>query len=155
MGIRFMIYLDDILVMGASYEEAIRHLHLIADLLTSVGFLVNYEKSVFSPSQYLESLGLDIDTRNLTLSLPLTVESILALCNSLIDSDLVQLRNFSRLLGNFSWSIPTVPFSQGHSRLLQQFYIRSMHRYLMHHDLNQQISLLPGARLDIQWVDHL
>jgi hypothetical protein len=26
---------------------------------------------------------------------------------------------------------------------------------LMHHDLNQQISLLPGARLDIQWVDHL
>ncbi|EFX65887.1 hypothetical protein DAPPUDRAFT_264075 [Daphnia pulex] len=33
-------FLHDILVMGASPEEAIRHLHLIIELLTSVGFLV-------------------------------------------------------------------------------------------------------------------
>jgi hypothetical protein len=49
MGIRFIIYLDDILVMGASPKEAIRHLHLIIDLLTSVGFLVNYGKISFFP----------------------------------------------------------------------------------------------------------
>jgi hypothetical protein len=105
MSIRFIIYLDDILVMGASPEEAIRHLHLIIDLLTSVGFLVNYEKSVFSPSQFLEFLGLD--TRNLTLSLPLPkVESILALCNSLLGSDLVQLRNPAKLLEMFRGPFP-------------------------------------------------
>lgn len=128
MGIRLIIYLDDILVMGESPEEAVRHLNLIIDLLTSVGFLINYKKSVFSPSQFLELFGLDIDTRNLTLSLPLAkVDSFISLCNSLLDNDLVQLRNVAKLLGNFSWSIPTVPFAQGHSKLLQQFYIRLMH----------------------------
>lgn len=61
----------------------------------------------FFPSQFLEFLGLDIDTRNLKLSLPLTkVESILAQCNSLLDSDLVQLRNIARLLGNFHGPFP-------------------------------------------------
>ncbi len=33
MGIRLIIYLDDILIMVASREEAVRHLRIVADLL--------------------------------------------------------------------------------------------------------------------------
>lgn len=78
----------------------------------------------------MEFLGLDIDTRNLQnliLSLPpVKVESIVTLCSSLLSQNQVQLRGIAKVLGYFSWSIPTVSFAQGHSRRLQHFNIRSL-----------------------------
>ncbi|KZR97528.1 Uncharacterized protein APZ42_007543, partial [Daphnia magna] len=154
LGIRLIIYLDDILILGSSHDEASRHLKVTIDLLQSVGFLISWEKSVLFPAQTIEFLGLNIDSRVLTLSLPpAKVDSIIALCDSLLKADQVKLRDIAKILGNFSWSIPTVPFAQGHSRLLQQFYIRSMH---YSRDLNQLVTLSPEACLDLQWwVDHL
>ena len=154
MGIRLIVYLDDILIMGTSEDEAKRHLNATIELLQSVGFLISWEKSVLIPSQTMEFLGLEIDTRILTLSLPSAkVDSIISLCNFLLRQSQVKLRDIAKVLGNFSWSIPTVPFAQGHSRLLQHFYIRSMR---FSHDLNKLVSLPPEARLDLQWwVSHL
>ena len=154
MGIRLIIYLDDFLIMASSPQEAISHLKVVIELLQFAGFLISWEKSVLSPSQTLEFLGINIDTRALTLSLPpIKVESIIALCNALLDQNQVTLRDIARVLGHFSWSIATVPFAQGHSRLLQQFFIKSMH---FSRDLSNRVSLSPEARLDLRWwVDHL
>ncbi|KZS04654.1 Uncharacterized protein APZ42_032360 [Daphnia magna] len=154
LGIRLIIYLDDILIMGSSHDEASRHLKVTIDLLQSVGFLISWEKSVLFPAQTIEFLGLNIDSRISTISLPpAKVDSIIALCYSLLRADQVKLRDIAKILGNFSWSIPTVPFAQGHSRLLQQFYIWSMH---YSRDLSQLVTLSPEACLDLQWwVDHL
>jgi hypothetical protein len=50
MGIRFIIYLDDILIMGESPEEVQRHLKIVTELFISVGFIINWAKSEVSPS---------------------------------------------------------------------------------------------------------
>ena len=71
LGIRIIIiYFDDILIMGSSCEETIDHARITIDLLQSVGFLISWEKSVLFPSQTIEYIGLDIDSRVLTLALP-------------------------------------------------------------------------------------
>jgi hypothetical protein len=90
----------------------------------------------------------------LTLALPPSkVDSIIGLCESLLKAVEVKLRDIAKVLGNFSWSIHMVPFAQGHSRLLQQFYIRSIHRS---RDLNKFVTLCPEACLDLKWwVNHL
>jgi hypothetical protein len=135
--------------MGESPEEVQRHLKIVTELFISVGFIINWAKSEVSPTQVIEFLGLQVDTLALSFSLPETkVESIIASCVSLLNQNLVKLRDLASVLGNFSWAIPTVPFAQGHCRLLQKFYIRSV-RYF--EDLNKTVVLPTEARADLEW----
>ena len=69
-GIRLVIYLDDIIFMNESREGVISDVSTAIDLLTGLGFLVNWEKSVLLPSQSLEYLGLLVDSVALSLALP-------------------------------------------------------------------------------------
>ena len=51
LGIRCVIYLDDILIMNQDKELARQQTWAAIDLLESLGFLVNYNKSVLDPVQ--------------------------------------------------------------------------------------------------------
>ena len=57
LGIRSILYLDDMLIMSKSKEEAREHLATAVELLVAVGFIINLKKSVLSPTQELEFLG--------------------------------------------------------------------------------------------------
>ena len=70
MGIRCVVYLDDLLIMCQDKEEAVRQTWEAIDLLESLGFLVNYRKSVTSPVQELIFLGFVINSVTKTMRLP-------------------------------------------------------------------------------------
>ena len=53
MGIRLLIYLDDILIMSETKELAQVHTTMTVNLLSSQGFVINEEKSVFEPTREL------------------------------------------------------------------------------------------------------
>lgn len=57
-GIRLVIYLDDILVLNESSLGLQEDIGTITEQLQSLGFLVNWEKSIVDPTQVLEYLGL-------------------------------------------------------------------------------------------------
>jgi len=69
-GIRIIIYIDNMLVLAESRESAMEHLEVLTFLLEALGFIINKEKSVLSPAQELEFLGLVIDSLRLQLKLP-------------------------------------------------------------------------------------
>ena len=56
-GIRFIIYLDDILIMASSVELVKQHKQITIRLLESLGFLINYDKSMLIPTQKIQFLG--------------------------------------------------------------------------------------------------
>ena len=124
LGIRLVIYLDDLIILSDSKEGALRDLDITVGLLTSLGFLVNWDKSVLDPSRSIEFLGLLLDSVSLSLALPPEkVSSLLSLCRRALDKGFVSLHDLSSLLGSFSWAIPTVPFAHAHYRNLQSFFI--------------------------------
>ena len=47
-GIRLVIYLDDILVLNESKEGLVADVNTVLELLQSLGFLLNWEKSIIS-----------------------------------------------------------------------------------------------------------
>lgn len=51
MGIRLIIYLDDILIMTESRALAQKHTAKVVNLLTSLRFVINNDKSIFKPTQ--------------------------------------------------------------------------------------------------------
>lgn len=68
-GIRIVVYLDDLLILAQSAEEAAQHRDLTLRLLMSLGWLINGKKSVLTPAQRMTYLGVEIDSNNMTFSL--------------------------------------------------------------------------------------
>lgn len=68
-GLRLIIYLDNILLLNTKAEGAELYYTSAVSLLEEFGLLINLEKSVGSPRQVLEFLGLIVNSRYLSLSL--------------------------------------------------------------------------------------
>ena len=75
-GMCLIIYLNDLLIAAGTYTDCLNHTKQVISLLESLGFRINYEKSVIIPTQKLEYLGIIIDTTSMTLALPLKKKSV-------------------------------------------------------------------------------
>lgn len=113
-------------------------------------FVINCVKSELNPSQNLEYLGMIINSNLLSLALPEgKVDAILKLCLDSLwsgKSGWVSFRDLTKIVGNYSCVLPTVPFVEGHLRKLQSFYISPFHE-----DMDRSVCLTPEARADLLW----
>ena len=101
-GIRLIIYLDDILIMASSVELVKQHKQITIRLLESLGFLINYDKSMVIPTQKIQFLGLLIDSTQMLFILPETkTTSIRKACQQLVNKQrpIATIREISRVLG--------------------------------------------------------
>lgn len=150
LGIRLVLYLDDMLIMNESREGALNDLRTAVSLLVELGFLIKWEKSVTDLVQVIEFLGLTFDSVNGLLTLPERKTSeVISLCKRALAAPLVKLRDVSSIMGHFAWAIPTVPFAQVHYRCLQRFYISQTRR--CDGDLSVRVALPDDARADLLW----
>ena len=69
-GIRLVIYLDDMAIISSSRELSSQEGAIVVQILESLGFIINREKSVLIPSQKIVFLGYVIDSLAMTVSLP-------------------------------------------------------------------------------------
>ena len=126
-GIRLIIYLDDILLMNSCSLALQDNLRETVQLLISLGFIVNWEKSVCSPTQRIEYLGLTINSRELSFALPQSkLLSIAQQCQAILRSNHCVLRSLASILGLLSWSVSAVPFAQAHFRAIQALFITTL-----------------------------
>ena len=65
-----MFYLDDSLLMGASFDECKENTIITAELLSKAGFILNHEKSVVIPTQEIQFLGFILNSEDMTISFP-------------------------------------------------------------------------------------
>ena len=95
--------------MSESREKALEHTTVTVNLLSSLGFVVNEDKSVFQPTHELEFLGFLVNSVTMSLYLPkVKVKGIKKDCQRLIDNPSVSIRALSRLVGKLSPSIQAV-----------------------------------------------
>ena len=153
-GIRMIIYLDDLLFMNSTEKGLRQDMATVRYLLENLGFVINLEKSVFTPSQKLEFLGFIINTIDMNLLLPDDkVMSIKSLCMTLLEQKVVSVWDLSQLIGKLTASIQAVFPAPLHYRHLQN---------LKHQGLakgggyDSCLSLSREAREEIQWwIVHL
>jgi len=70
LGLRTVIYLDDILIMTEGREVLQQQVQQMITLLEQLGFTVNRMKSVLEPSHFSMYLGLMVDATLMELLLP-------------------------------------------------------------------------------------
>lgn len=149
-GIRLIIYLDDILILNQSRESLEGQLVVVSNLLDSLGYIINKDKSHTIPTQEIEFLGLLIDSTSVSLKLTdAKQDAIIKWCKDAIKKDSLSLREIASVLGRFIWAVWAIPFSQAHYRNIQNSYINGLR--LDNEELKSKISLNRGAREDLSW----
>ena len=70
LGMRLIVYIDDILILAESRDKARDHAMGLVYLLENLGFAVSKAKCQLEPTQNIEFLGFTVDSLKRELSLP-------------------------------------------------------------------------------------
>lgn len=150
MGLRLVVYLDNILPLYERVRRGVtkRRSCCSFSIPHTLGFIINFEKSVFQPQKVLKYLGMLVNTESLSLALTADKNGKLtALCLSLLRRESPPLRDVATLLGHFSWAIAAVQYSQVSCRGLQHFL--NLHSSLG--SLESKFNQTPEAIADFKW----
>ena len=68
-GVRIASYIDDWLICACTEVEAQQHTNMVVSHVTSLGFSVNYAKSVLIPARSIDFIGMTLDSTTFTARL--------------------------------------------------------------------------------------
>ena len=149
-GFRMIIYIDDILVMAESATLVRQHLEVLVHLLQCLSFLINFEKSVMSPTQELEFLGMVVNTNTLIVSLPADkIRQIRSEATRIFNMASLSACLLSHFLGKLNAATQAVAPAPLFFRYLQQ----DLHSTLAHgnQDYETLLSLSCQAKEELVW----
>jgi hypothetical protein len=105
-GVRVVIYLDDMLFLNQDRKGLLEDVEMAVELLLSLGFLINWDKSLIEPCHSLEYLGMVIDAQSLSFILPEEKRmKTRKLCVQALGRNGIKLRDLAKVMGNFAWAI--------------------------------------------------
>ena len=153
IGIRLLIYLDDMLIMHQE-RDTLRHLvGLITQLLQALGLVVNNDKSILDPSHSLEFLVFSINTVLMQIHLPREkMRKLEQEARSLLTHKLVSVRELASFIGKASGAIQIAPL---HYRALQRMVNTVIPFFQSQEEIQRKystvLSLTAGAQEDLTW----
>lgn len=111
-----IVYLDDFLVVGDSYDECRATMMELLGLLRRLGFAINYKK-VEGPKQCLTFLGIQLDVSNMTLSLPVDrIRDLRDFLERTVALKKMTKRQLMSLAGKLNWATQVVYGGRFHLR---------------------------------------
>ena len=127
-GVRMILYLDDFLILGSTYQEVQSHTAMAVSLLESLGFTVNLEKSCLIPTQIITFLGFVIISTVEALNLPQEkVVKVTSLCLKTKVTRTMPARQIASVLDTLESCRPAMWQVPLHFRHLQIRMIQALH----------------------------
>lgn len=153
-NIKIVLHLDDGLAMAESFEECQRISSFIKSSLEDAGLLINQEKSIFSPVQDIEWLGIRWNLVRFSISIPerriQDVESTIV--KFLSDLPKVSARALARVAGKI---ISLQPVFGNICRLMTRYcYIEIVFRVSWDNTLNFKFAIKSINELKF-WLIHV
>ncbi|XP_067359029.1 uncharacterized protein [Channa argus] len=124
-GMRVLFYLDDLLLLAPSREQALLQMVDLVTHLSSLGFTINWRKSSPFPAQSIIFLGVELDVPIMRARLSQERrETLLAMLHRLTPRRVVTVHSVMRLLGMMAAALSVVPLGLLHMRRLQRWFSR-------------------------------
>ena len=104
MGFKISIYIDDMIITHEYPHTLSYQLNFVIELFKRLGFSINFDKSMLSPTQCIQHLGFLVDSRKLDISLPQSKkENVVDLSWKLLNlSGKVSIRQVARVIGCYN-----------------------------------------------------
>ena len=150
LGYVSAIYLDDILLFGNTYEECRQNFLITSNLLKKLGFIINEEKTVSTPSQKCVWLGLEFNSRNMTLNL--TEErklKMLSLITKFSKLNTVKVREFAQFIGSLISCCVAIEYSWLYTKAFEREKIISLEKNYGNYDA--YLKLNSNLKSDFDW----
>ena len=152
MGVRLIVYTNDILILAESEHKAQEHAEALVYLLRSLGFIINTKRSILTPSQTMEFLGVAVDTNQMMLRLPgEKMKKIRAEARKMHTQNKVSARTLSRLIGKTNATSQMIPPAPLFFRYLQMTLTRALELSIQNYDT--VLSLTPECMEELTWWD--
>ena len=121
LGINIIHYFDDILILGDTKEQCLEHTKQAIELLSNLGFVINYDKSQLTPVQKIEHLGLIIDSLSMTVKLTDSkIHNIKTLCQEALSVKQFTIRHAATICGTMVSYIYGAEFGKLYYRGLEK-----------------------------------
>ena len=146
LGIIFVSYLDDMLIMGEDPELLLEQAAIAVQFFIYLGFIINIEKSVTSPAQQIEFLGFILDSSNQTLTLPTKkVEKVITKCKAMLAGQNCTKRGLAMVIGTLHSCALAVYPAPLHYRELQAVMNLTIGEW------DASVVITMAARRDLTW----
>ena len=154
-GVIVAIYIDDIIVIGDTYEECLIGTIKTIKLFLKLGFIIHLEKSFLQPSQEITYLGFVFNSKEMSVTLTIEKrEKILEPCKSFLKKDSFTIREFSSLIGTLTSTFPGNTFRLRYYRELDKCKTLGLKKVKGNFDT--LIKLTKEVILDLQlWIKNL
>lgn len=149
-GYKSVQYLDDILCIGDDYSECVNNVKETVNLLSRLGFIINYDKSSLNPQKVHKFLGFVFDTNSLTLSLPdKKRNSIAQLVKKFICLPRCTIREFAQFTGVLVSACPAARYGWLYTKNIE----REKYILLKQHDGNYEAKVCLSNKIldDVTW----
>lgn len=141
-------YLDDFLIFGESLGDCKQKILFTIDILKSLGFVINWEKSSINPSTTCKFLGFVFHTDTLKIELPYDKRTKIHQCILLIQNKKVlKIREFAQFLGLLISACPAIKYGFLYTKALEREKLTALRKNNMNFDAKMTISL----NFDLSW----
>lgn len=114
-------YLDDFWLMGQSYDRCLYNTTQTKKLITSLGFLINENKSSIIPNKLCTFLGFVLDSENFQITLPSEkIVRVKSEIQKFLSIKRCTIREFAQMVGLLVSVCPAVEYSWLYTKLFER-----------------------------------
>ena len=154
-GLIITAYLDDLLLIANSPRDLLKAIDLTQETLRSLGFHISAKKSAIEPSHEVQFLGFSINSKSMTVKLPPEkVDTITADLNDTLRKATVSIRDFAKLVGKLTATVPANRYGQIFLKHLERSKTRALYQNNFDFDRYMTINHKVISELN-WWLDNL
>ena len=150
-GFSVLGYIDDSLILGKLQEECELATTRLIEILSDLGFTINQQKSVFSPSNQITFLGYVIDSKNMTVCpTDKKREKAVKTANKLLEGSRFKIRFVASAIGFIVDLCKGIEYGANHFRYLERDKILAL-RKAGSKGYEGSMFLSNDARKELKW----
>lgn len=149
-GFVSVVYLDDFLCIGSSYNDCLKNMSTTIDLLNKLGFLINKDKREFVPAKSCKFLGLIFNTKNMTISISVEKrQSCLNLINTLLSKNNLKVRFLAQVIGTLISVCAAIKYGILYTKSLERCKFLTLKRN--NNNYEKSTILTNECKEDLRW----
>ena len=150
MGHESCDYIDDSLLVGRTFQECIDNVQARASLTQSLGFTINDNKSILTPTKQIDFWGFHLDSDQMTISIPPSkVESKIASIRKLLRQQSPTIRDVAKVIGLLVSCELAVPYRPLFRRTIENYKNLALSEH--GGDYEAKISITKDVICDLNW----
>lgn len=149
-GIKMIAYLDDICIVAKTEEQAREQGTQVVTHLQKLGFIINQKKTCLVPKQKREFLGLVVDSKEMTLSIPSEkLKKIKREASQILKSETWPMRKLAATIGLMNSVCKAVKIG----RLMTRFMYADVRKALLPENCwdNRRVKISEETKEELQW----